>query len=74
MKNQYHYRPDMRGHTGDLDTLYVGPMADEVPWAMHHEGRILNPINIFGYTTLAIQALADKMDKQEEALKALEAK
>lgn len=43
--------------TGDTETNYVGPMAHEAPWAMHHGGRILNPINALGYTILGMQAL-----------------
>jgi hypothetical protein len=51
--------------TGDWGTMYVGVMAEDAPWAMHHNGSIFNPINAFGYTVLAIQNL-------DARLKALE--
>ena len=57
--------------TGDTLTQYVGPMADEVPWAMHYNGGILNPINAFGYTILAIQAQNDKVEELERKLEIL---
>ena len=43
--------------TGDYNTHYVGVMGDEAPWAMHHNGGIVNPINTVGFFTLSIQAL-----------------
>jgi len=51
--------------TGDVETTYTGIMADEAEWAMHHHGKILNPINTFGYTLLAIKALNDRLDELE---------
>ena len=42
--------------TGDRLTEYLGVMAEDAPWAMHFNGGILNPINTFGHTVLAIQA------------------
>jgi len=51
--------------TGDYDTDYVGVMADEAPWAMHHSGRILNPINTFGYTIQAFKALEKRIQELE---------
>jgi hypothetical protein len=51
--------------TGDTETVYTGVVADEAPWAMHHGGRILNPVNALGYCLLAIKALADKVDALE---------
>jgi len=65
---RWKYDPDKRGNTGDFDTLYVGPMADEAPWAMHHDGRILNPISTFGYTVSAIKALAARIQALEDGL------
>ena len=54
---------DRDGYAGlsDLDTEYVGPLAHEAPWAMHYGGRILNPINTFGYLALSIQALHEEI-------------
>lgn len=53
--------------TGDYATEYVGVMADDAPWAMHHAGRILNPVNTAGYTFAAIQALhAEIVDLKAE--------
>ncbi|MCH8911316.1 MAG: hypothetical protein IH867_11365 [Chloroflexi bacterium] len=54
--------------TGDFDTNYVGIIADEAPWAMHHDGIILNPINTFGYTVLAIKALESRIRDLESQL------
>jgi hypothetical protein len=53
--------------TGDYDTDYVGIMADEAPWAMHHSGRILNPINAFGYTIQAFKALEKRIQELESS-------
>lgn len=58
--------------TGDVETIYTGVMADEAPWAMHHSGRILNPVNALGYTVLGFKALAAEVNdlrKQVMALK-----
>jgi len=49
--------------TGDFETVYTGIMADDAPWATHGGGRVLNPINTFGYTVLAIQALQAQIDE-----------
>ena len=61
--------PRMMG-TGDHDTEYVGIMADEAPWAMHHNGKILNPINAFGYTVAAMQAMMERITDLEGQLEA----
>jgi hypothetical protein len=63
----FHYKSKWDGgvrhpSTGDVDTLYTGPMADEAPWAMHQKGSIINPINTFGYTALAFKAMQAKID------------
>lgn len=57
--------------TGDVDTIYTGLMSDEAPWAMHHNGRILNPINALGYTVLGFQAMAERISHLESKLAAL---
>jgi len=51
--------------TGDVETIYTGIMADEAPWAMHHHGKILNPITTFGHTVLAMKALDARMEALE---------
>lgn len=51
--------------TGDTDTIYTGVMADEAAWAMHHDGKILNPVNTTGYLMLAIKALNEKIEALE---------
>jgi hypothetical protein len=56
--------------TGDFSTEYVGIVADEAPFLMHHKGRILNPINTVGYLTGAIQALLAKVESLEARLAA----
>lgn len=65
--------PERITSTGDVETVYTGIMADEAPWAMHHNGRILNPINALGYTMLAIKALATKVEEQAAELRSLRA-
>ena len=62
----FHYKPDAARSTKDFTTQYVGPVADEAPWAMHHDGTILNPINALGIPLAAMQA----QQAQIEALKA----
>uniref|UniRef100_A0A6M3LC69 Peptidase S74 domain-containing protein n=1 Tax=viral metagenome TaxID=1070528 RepID=A0A6M3LC69_9ZZZZ len=54
--------------TGDYDTVYAGVLAEEAPWVMHHNGRIFNPVNAFGYTAGAIRALKDKIEVLENKL------
>ena len=55
--------------TGDTETTYTGVMADEAPWAMHFGEKIINPINTFGHTLLAIKALNEKIESLEAQLK-----
>ena len=54
--------------TGDYQTEYVGILAEDAPWAMHHHGKILNPVNTFGYSVLAIQALEARLRVLEARL------
>src|SRR3990170_804100 len=56
--------------TGDVETTYTGIMADDAPWATHYKGRILNPINTFGYTVLAMKALMHRIEDLEKQLAA----
>jgi hypothetical protein len=56
----FHYKQGMG--TGDTDTQYVGVMADEASWAMHYDGRVINPVNTLGYMVLGIQATNAKID------------
>lgn len=58
--------------TGDHTTIYTGVVADDAPWAMHHNGRIFNPVSAFGHTALAIQALVNKI-QSAKSLSALQA-
>ena len=57
---RFHYKEGMG--TGDSQTEYVGIMADESPWAMHHGGTIVNPVNTLGYMVLGIQATNKRID------------
>ncbi|KKL83544.1 hypothetical protein LCGC14_1973650, partial [marine sediment metagenome] len=59
----FHYKKG-RG-TGDTETLYTGVMADDAPWAMHHEGGVINPINTLGYMVMGFKALVERLDKLE---------
>ncbi|MDX9913671.1 MAG: hypothetical protein RBS77_03765, partial [Candidatus Moranbacteria bacterium] len=56
----FHYKEGMG--TGDSDTQYVGVMADESPWAMHYDGRVINPVNTLGYMVLGVKALNNKIE------------
>ena len=67
--SRFHFKEGMG--TGDTDTEYVGVMADEAPWAMHYGGGVLNPINAFGYTVGAIQALYEEVVGLRTELEAL---
>lgn len=62
----------LRG-TGDRANLYTGVMAEEAPWAMHHNDSMLDPISTFGYSALAIKALNSKILALEARIAALEA-
>lgn len=74
---QYKRRDEYAGErlmgTGDVETRYTGVMADDAPWAMHHDGKILNPVNAFGYSLLAFRALYERNRRLEERLDHLEA-
>lgn len=48
--------------TGDFETTYVGVMGDEAPWAMHHGGRIFNPISFAGRTVEAFQEVVRRLE------------
>lgn len=65
----FHYKKG-KG-TQDSKTKYVGVMADEAPWAMHHDGGVVNPVNALGYTVLGFQAMAAKIKSLEDKLAAL---
>ena len=62
-REQYKGRFDHPLTTGDHETVYTGLLAEDAPWAMHYHGKILNPVNTFGYTVLAIQALAAEVER-----------
>ena len=70
--HRFTYRDGQPG-TGDHITEYRGIMADEAPWAMHYGGGVLNPINAFGDSVLAIQALYQKITDQAAELLDLKA-
>lgn len=55
-------------NTGDTEKVYTGLMADEAPWAVHHGGRILDPISTIGNLMLAIKALNKKVAMLEAQL------
>lgn len=63
---RFHYKRGAATTTGDYATEYVGVLADEAPWAMHHAGKILNPVNTLGYSVLAIQALEARLRVLEQ--------
>jgi hypothetical protein len=43
-------------------------MADEADWAMHHNGRIFNPVSAFGNAMLAIKALNAEIEQLKSQL------
>lgn len=57
--------------TGDTKTEYVGIMTDDVPWAGHYGGEVLNPVSLHGNTILAIQALNKRIVELENELVSL---
>jgi len=57
-------------NTGDFQTEYAGVLGDEAPWAMHHHGRIFDPVSAFGHTAAAITALQDRVRYLEGQLAA----
>ena len=65
----FHYKAGMG--TQDSETEYWGVMADEAPWAMHYGGRVVNPVSTFGHTVLAIQALAEDLERLREQVVSL---
>ena len=65
---RFHYKPNAEVSTGDTQTQYVGVLAEEAPWAMHHHGTILNDVNALGYTAGAIQALEARIAALEARL------
>lgn len=54
--------------TGDTTTVYHGVIGDEYREVMHHGGKIFNPVSAFGETVLAIQALAERLQRIETLL------
>ncbi len=66
---RFHYK-EGRG-TLDVDTEYVGVMADEAPWAMHYNGGIVNPVNTLGYMVLGFQAVDERIKELEAEIIAL---
>lgn len=50
----------------DRETQFVGVMADESPAFVMHAGQSFNPVNAFGYTAGAVQALARRLHRLEQ--------
>tara|TARA_Y100000310_G_scaffold341286_1_gene439976 strand:+ start:1582 stop:2835 length:1254 start_codon:yes stop_codon:yes gene_type:complete len=67
----FHYKECMG--TLDMATEYVGVMADEAAWAMHYDGRIVNPVNTLGYMVLGFQATDARIESVEDKVERLEA-
>lgn len=59
----FRYKPGVG--TLDSQTEYVGPIADEAPWAMHYGASIINPVNAIGYMTLGFQAVNEHVNQLE---------
>lgn len=51
--------------TGDADTAHVGILADESPAFTRYGGTAFDPINAFGYTAAAVQALTRRLERLE---------
>ncbi len=62
----FHYK-EGKG-TGDRETGYVGPMADEAPWATHYKGAVVNPVNTLGFMVLGFQAHEERIKELEREL------
>ena len=66
---RFHYK---EGHgTKDYKTEYVGPVAEEAPWAMHYGRRIVNPVNTLGYMLLGFQAQGAQLDENRTEIQRL---
>lgn len=63
---RFHYKEKMG--TGDTKSEYRGVVSEEAPWAMHYDGRIINPVNTLGDTILAFQAMQQEIDGLKEEL------
>ena len=63
----FHYKPEMG--TLDIKTLYTGPVAEEAPWAMHYQGKVVNPVNSLGYMILGFQAVDSRLSLVEQQVK-----
>ncbi len=61
---RFHYKPGMG--TGDVKTEYVGFVAEERPEFTHYNQGVLNPVNTFGHTVGAIQALHNRIEELEK--------
>ena len=55
-------------NTGDFETEYAGVLGEEAPWAMHHGGRIFDPVSAFGHTAAAFAAMQQRIDRLEAKL------
>lgn len=53
----YHFQYKQGVGTGDTDTIYTGPLAEDAPWAMHFDGTIVSPVQTLGYMILGFQAI-----------------
>ena len=61
--------------TGDHETHYLGVLAEDAPWVMHHKGRIFSPVSAAGHCFAAIAALATEVATfDHSAVQALEAR
>lgn len=65
---RFRYKAGARPTTGDYQTEYAGPVADEAPWIVHHGGRIFNPVSGVGHALAAIQALAAEVAELRQQL------
>ena len=66
--SRFYYR---EGHgTKDTATEYVGPMANEAPWAMHYGETMVNPVNTLGFMILGFRAMQDEIEGLKAQLEA----
>lgn len=67
---RFHYKEGMG--TLDIETEYVGVLANEALWAMHYGGAVVNPVNTLGYMVLGFQAMDAKIETVKEKIERLE--
>ena len=70
---RYHYDPEAKHVGGDYETEFYNGVAEEAPWMMQHKGRGFSPINAFGHSVAAFQALYQEIAELKQGVAGLKA-